>query len=895
TSETLPPHAASPLLTSHCDSQLSLNATPHPTEDLMDHPPRTQRLGSFSSAAMDILEEAGGALSCPSFTSMATCSSFSEPPPSEYSVDGEGYYTSMHYDCGFSDPPEDDLSGVRCLSLRRPRSRPPPPKRSSSLRKICSEGPPPPRDQECPLIQNSQVFFHREDKWGGVSDGLPDFGVFSSIDSFKDGGAVQSDYADLWLLSDLRRGGDLRGGGDPYRSLSNSSTATGTTIIEGPPRSQETPDSPTAPSPPSLGGLGSPSSGYSSQSETPTSSCPPPASVFPGPQSKRRPQVPERKSSLSCRDLNPPRRDPPSQLDLDPPSHLDLDPRRTDPPSQLDPPRRDTPSHLDPPSQLDNPSHLDPPSHLDLTLHGFFITPTVLHSVQLRSFNRGVGGLGEKPASCPPPSESLLIPPPSDSLLSPPPSDSLLSPPPSLKASSDSLLSPPPSLKASSESLLSPPPSLKASSESPLTPQEEEPVTDFRQEVETSVLQRGEEEEEDEEGPLPGLVEDRMSADGQSEDILESLLRAIGTSEEEEELESSRDAGTTEEELESSRDAGTTEEELDSSRDAGTTEEELESSRDAGTTEEELESSRDAGTTEEELESSRAAGSTDEEESSRAAGTTEEEESSRAAGTTEEEESSRAAVTQHFCRQTDFPPTDAGDFSLSEESKPEEDGVFASPTRTRTTEDLFALIHRSKRKVLGRKDSSDLNSRTHLGAASTPPPSPAVTPPVSPLPPPSPAMTPNRVSGSIVRSARKSSTSNEDFKLLLLRKGSRSESGFRMSATEILRSPSSPRPPGDPLLASPRPPRESSSSPLPGSPFLRTNAESFSPKSCPPSRSGRCRIPPPCSSSRYGARCRLPPSPMQAISEGEAENSDGGPQDERSPPQDPRRTLTDQF
>ncbi|KAK5931444.1 hypothetical protein CgunFtcFv8_027591 [Champsocephalus gunnari] len=53
--------------------------------------------------------------------------------------------------------------------------------------------------------------------------------------------------------------------------------------------------------------------------------------------------------------------------------------------------------------------------------------------------------------------------------------------------------------------------------------------------------------------------------------------------------------------------------------------------------------------------------------------------------------------------------------------------------------------------------------------------------------------------------------------------------------------------------------------------------------------------PPPCSSSRYGARCRLPPSPMQAISEGEAENSDGGPQDERSPPQDPRRTLTDQF
>ncbi|XP_010774226.1 nance-Horan syndrome protein-like [Notothenia coriiceps] len=127
-----------------------------------------------------------------------------------------------------------------------------------------------------------------------------------------------------------------------------------------------------------------------------------------------------------------------------------------------------------------------------------------------------------------------------------------------------------------------------------------------------------------------------MSADGQSEDILESLLRAIGTSEEEE-LESSRDAVTTEEELVSSRDAGTTEEEL---------------------------------------------------------------ESSRAAGTTEEEESSRAAVTKDLCRQTDFPPPDAGDSSLSEESKPEEDGVFASPTRTRTTEDLFALIHRSAENPL---------------------------------------------------------------------------------------------------------------------------------------------------------------------------------------------------
>ncbi|XP_063736775.1 actin remodeling regulator NHS [Eleginops maclovinus] len=650
----------------------------------------------------------------------------------------------------------------------------------------------------------------------------------------KTGGAVQADYADLWLLSDLK--GDLRGGGDTYRSLSNSSTATGTTVIEGTHRTQETPDSPTATSPPLLpvgeirspellGGLGSPSSGYSSQSETPTSSCPT-AALFPGPQSpcKRRPQVPERKSSLSCSEEAFPRKD------QEPPSHLDL-----------------RALHVADLAQAYRTQEFSPPP--------LFITPTVLHSVQLRSFSReqGGGSLGEKPASSPPLSCTL-------------------------------------------------PPSLKASLESLLTPQVEDPVPDIRQEVETSVrssesvLQRGE-EEEDEGGPLSGLGEHRVIADSQSKEVFESLLRSARTTAE---IEEPLVAGTTEEEWESSRATGTTEEEWESSRATGTTEEE-ESSGVSGTTEEE-ESSGAAGTTEEE-ESLGAAGTTEEEESLGAAGATEEEESSGAAGATEEEESSgaaedEAAERQDLCRQTGALPPDAGDSSLSEESKTEEDGVFVSPTRTRTTEDLFALIHRSKRKVLGRKDSSELNSKTRLGAASTPPSS-TTTSPVSPLSPPSPAVTPpsmQRVSGSVLRNARKSSTSNEEFKLLLLRKGSRSESGFRMSATEILRSPVSPRSLGDPLLDSPRPPGEASS-PLqqdkPGSPFPRTNAESFSPKSCPPSRSGRCRIPPPCSSSRYGARCRLPPSPMQAISEGEAENSDGSPPDERTPGL--RRTLTDHF
>lgn len=200
---------------------------------------------------------------------------------------------------------------------------------------------------------------------------------------------------------------------------------------------------------------------------------------------------------------------------------------------------------------------------------------------------------------------------------------------------------------------------------------------------------------------------------------------------------------------------------------------------------------------------------------------------------------------------------------------------------------------------MGRKDSTEPSARNRLGAASggTPPGSPAGSP-VSPVSPPgsSPVGTPpglHRVSGSIFRSAKKSSTSNEEFKLLLLRKGSRSEAGYRMSATEILKSPGAPKSfPADFPMDSPGRPEEPAS-PLRSGPDRlsghdpRADAEGFSPKpllSPAASRQGRPRIPPPANSSRYGARGRLYPAPMQAISEGEAENSDGSPPDERSPP-----------
>ncbi|CAL8273675.1 unnamed protein product [Arctogadus glacialis] len=491
TSETLPP-AASPQLTgsSHCNSELSLNAAGHAADEALDpYPPglRPHRTGSFSSAAMDILEdaagegdwgyppggergytpeplpprdfsperrEAEGSLGCPSFTSVATCeSSFSDRPSSEradavshYSVDTEGYYTSMHFDCGLkesrslpcgyasasaSECGTPDLGGRaardrRCLSLRKARAKPSPPQRSSSLRQICSE-----ESVSEPREPGVSCGQRRPDLGGPGTpslvveppeedgEGLQDAGSYSSgeTQSFKDDGAVQTDYADLWLLCDLKTT-------DTYRSLSNSSTATGTTVVEcvkspessgslgslgsqGSRGSQgdsraTTPSLPSGefseakpPSPDPLAGLASPSSGYSSQAETPTSALP--SAFFPSPLSppsaKRKPKVPERKSSLSSLQF-PSSRDggtspqTPLELPAIAPSSLDLGGLQPGPgPSALalrgqmqllkqgHRPRAPGRSERSCRSEV-------PPMRL------MSITPTVLHSIQLRSFSR---------------------------------------------------------------------------------------------------------------------------------------------------------------------------------------------------------------------------------------------------------------------------------------------------------------------------------------------------------------------------------------------------------------------------------------------------------------------------------------------------------------------------
>ncbi|NXA59963.1 NHSL1 protein, partial [Mohoua ochrocephala] len=192
----------------------------------------------------------------------------------------------------------------------------------------------------------------------------------------------------------------------------------------------------------------------------------------------------------------------------------------------------------------------------------------------------------------------------------------------------------------------------------------------------------------------------------------------------------------------------------------------------------------------------------------------------------------------------------------------ETDGV-ATPARPRTTEDLFAAIHRSKRKVLGRKDSEDDRTRNHS-------PSPPVTPTGA-----SPNLASLKQAGSIQRSVRKSSTSNDNFKALLLKKGSRCDTSSRMSAAEMLKN-TDPRFHRTKTDASP----DLSDSPASCSPSKSKRAqeewaksEGLMPRSMSFSgtRYGRSRTPPSAASSKYNVRNRIQSSPMTVISEGDGE------------------------
>ncbi|KAK6480437.1 NHS-like protein 2 isoform X1 [Huso huso] len=236
----------------------------------------------------------------------------------------------------------------RSISLKKPKKKPAPPVRNISLKKdgvqkaevialTRSERPKSlfiPRNQN--IIQNAFLSGpgNINSKVHGDERGLQ----ILITETPSIGREGDTHYPNHWYLNDWKSN-------DPYRSLSNSSTATGTTVIEcmkvrGSSDSLTSLTTSRATSPSQLSveaeskisplkppGFMSPSSGYSSQSETPTPTIPTSLITGPSPQGCRmRPKVPIRKSSLPA--VSPREKSPRSRLSFElpiaPPSHLDL-------------------------------------------------------------------------------------------------------------------------------------------------------------------------------------------------------------------------------------------------------------------------------------------------------------------------------------------------------------------------------------------------------------------------------------------------------------------------------------------------------------------------------------------------------------------------------------------
>nr|XP_015808980.2 actin remodeling regulator NHS isoform X2 [Nothobranchius furzeri] len=883
--------------------------------------------------------------------------------------------------------------GRTCRSLRKSKVKPLPPKRTCSLKETSGSvdvGTDTQADKDQPTMVSEQelassstdIKLELDLELGGapeplqtsclVSQSLGTWGMglgetmdmvepisFTSTDthSFKDDGAVQSDYADLWLHNS-----ELKSNNCEYTSMSNSSTATGTTVMEcikSPDSSSSSTEmqsqataqvtetkasSPPLPpgdfklgSPEKLAGLASPSSGYSSQSETPTSTLPSSsAAFFPGPLSpstgKRKPKVPERKSSLSSLQQFP--RDGASissctKRDNDfppPPSQLDLTilhggyvrhtlSHRTYHMHTLHHSKHRVANVLAAETKILTPEVSDsnpPPSSSSASTIPssslLAITPSAPRSVQLHSTSQSIDSQSTRPR-CPPRSSTLAPPPVNTRPL--PPRRPPPRPPCHDHTSSPEHSQPPPPGRhpdgpPSYESLLlrqdrygpgtfwamtafrtrMDPSSDLSEDSSPLhrpVPRAPHPSpvdlhTHIHSHVEFRVLSHSSHSHSE----FRVLGERTFSQEDDDDEDEEE--------EEEEQMKEPQRATCSRGSMRLDHPPPPAYEFVGGSHSnsgpwaspvkvPGNTVE---------TSHPYLISDARKGRYE-----------VQEEEKEVISGATR---SAHQQQTLESKDDSTTPDTEDYFSK-DSTPSDNSLSPLMDDAKADEDILITSPTKSRTTEDLFAMIHRSKRKVLGRKDSGDLNAKSRLCPTAPVAPSSVCTGTVPPAPPLTfPAALANAVGSQrapvpIYRSAKKSSTSNEEFKLLLLKKGSRSDSSYRMSATEILKSPITPKTPGeslqegsfrqveepstthqDPLISGAEPIQ------IPGL-FPRANSESFTPKSLSmsaASRQGRSRIPPVANSSRYSTRSRLYTAPMQAISEGDTENSDGSPHDDRS-------------
>ncbi|XP_077962219.1 NHS-like protein 2 isoform X3 [Gasterosteus aculeatus] len=302
----------------------------------------------------------------------------------------------------------------RSISLKKSKRKPPPPVRSVSLMKNLGEaegqirrggslyrdGRPKslhiPRDhftdfQADFLLTNSSCSSKpnrvvEQEMGRGGTDGPPSL----EVQAPEREGETELTFPNHWQLGEWKN--------DPYRSLSGSSTATGTTVIEcmkvrgsseslldSPSTSRATSPSQLsmdtdikAPSPFKPLGLMSPSSGYSSQSETPTPTVP--LSHMAGHGTigtqgcKLRPKIPERKSSL------PSPKDPSgrSRLSFEMPgnAHMEL--------SSIKPKPKASRRHSDT-SMAAKPGKVSPSSSQTLPV----VTQNELKTIRLRSVSRG--------------------------------------------------------------------------------------------------------------------------------------------------------------------------------------------------------------------------------------------------------------------------------------------------------------------------------------------------------------------------------------------------------------------------------------------------------------------------------------------------------------------------
>ncbi|CAJ0937015.1 unnamed protein product [Ranitomeya imitator] len=281
------------------------------------------------------LRKASSALSGSPVSNMSTCSSDRKADSSSlYSIDHDGYYTSMHMDSGIDPGNENYHNGIqdlqnsainivhakealnmderssysdksltRSISLRKSKKAPPPPSRTDSLRRpnkknLQSNGQVLNEKLIATLQQSLQLNLKSKSSGSPSQSPCSDYEdpwvLRSRSQSTSDTSSIKSEYADHWSYYIDEQPKSISH--SPNKSANDYSARAVSQQIHTELAKQSNA------SPEKACRVTSPSSGYSSQSNTPTNLTPVPLllrNMSPGGgKSKPKPKVPERRSSL---------------------------------------------------------------------------------------------------------------------------------------------------------------------------------------------------------------------------------------------------------------------------------------------------------------------------------------------------------------------------------------------------------------------------------------------------------------------------------------------------------------------------------------------------------------------------------------------------------------------